>query len=157
MEHKDIEMNANYLKEFLEKWLKEACNQEEFLEITSDKIRDFFNKLIKYEIPSDLIFKAAQIIGSVKINHSDENIFTYNQDIEFSVIDRINETDIICDESNLLFNGKEISKDTAMSILEELGVMYTTLKISLAFNKDYNDGFIGEINERFVSTKIDDN
>lgn len=150
----DVVANAEYLKEFLSKWLNEACNQEEFLEITSDKIRDFFKKLEEQETSSELIYQAAQIIGSVKINEEGDNIFSFNQDIEFSLVDKISENNIISDESSLLFNGKEISRDTAMSVLEELGIMYTTLKIALIFNKNYDDKFIGDMTERFVNMQI---
>lgn len=150
----DVVANAEYLKEFLSKWLNEACNQEELLEITSDKIRDFFKKLEEQETSSELIYQAAQIIGSVKINEEGDNIFSFNQDIEFSLVDKISENNIISDESSLLFNGKEISRDTAMSVLEELGIMYTTLKIALIFNKNYDDKFIGDMTERFVNMQI---
>lgn len=136
--------DAIYLKEFLEKWLDTAENQEEFLEITSDKVINFFKKLKENNIPPELICEAAGIIGSVKINDEGENIFDHNQDIEFSIVELIGEGHIKSSEEKINFNGKPISKEQALNILEELGVIYTTLKIALIFKKKYDDSFIEE-------------
>lgn len=146
--------NAKHLKMLMEELIAKQ-GEEWTVKNFSGEIGAFFQELKEYNKDPSEIYEAIKILSSVKFEEEGENIFTHNQDIEFSIQELIQEGLIVSDDKEMLFNGKRISTEKAIDILNELGIMATTLKIALIFNKKYDDSFIDNVDEeRLVKIEI---